>query len=374
MEQLDRKVVHINSYFFSNALHYQLVKKIAKTPLQQVVYIPLNTNDVFEEPLPINGVRFFIGRCFNAISRKLWPIKIIEIYKFVRRSLKKEEIKVIHAHSLFVNGFVAYLLYRKWKIKYIVTIRNTDINLFMKSSFLFRKLGFEIMKHADTVCTLSHSYFDIHLKKNYKPNQFRYLKSKHHVIPNGAEDVWFENSFFKDEVSDVFQIVFVGLIADNKNLKNVIAACKLLKSKNLRFKLKVVGSGRLETFFKNQKYDFDIEFLGYIQDRKKLIEIYRNSDVLCVPSFTESFGLVYVEAMSQSLPVIYTKDQGFDGFFPNGEVGYAVDPNVPEEIADALIKVKENYATLSKGAYENAFKFQWNETVEKLNSLYKKFI
>lgn len=40
-----------------------------------------------------------------------------------------------------------------------------------------------------------------------------------------------------------------------------------------------------------------------------------------MPSHKETFGLVYAEAMSQGLPIIYTKNQGFDGQFPDGYVG-----------------------------------------------------
>ena len=43
-------------------------------------------------------------------------------------------------------------------------------------------------------------------------------------------------------------------------------------------------------------------------------------------SLGESFGLTYAEAMSQGVPVIYSKGQGFDGQFKEGVVGYHVDP------------------------------------------------
>lgn len=370
MEQLKPKVIHINSYFFSNALHFQLVKKLAAKGVSQSVYIPLQKGESYSEPESIEGVRFYIKEVFNKLSRKIWLLKILSIYKFVVSRLPKEEVHIIHAHSLFVNGFVAYLLHKKWNTRYIVTVRNTDINIFMKFS-LFRKLGFKIMDKADVVCTLSHSYFDIHLKKHYSKEHFLSLKKKHQVIPNGAEDIWFENSFDQNNQKEILQIVFVGLIAENKNLRNVIAACNILKERGHELNLKVVGSGRLEAYFKSLNYNFNIEFLGYINDRQQLMKIYRESDVLCVPSYTESFGLVYVEAMTQSLPVIYSENQGFDGFFPNGEVGYAVNPKSPEDIAKALINVKSNYLTLSKNALIAASQFKWDTTVNKLIQLYR---
>ena len=60
-------------------------------------------------------------------------------------------------------------------------------------------------------------------------------------------------------------------------------------------------------------------------DKEELIKLYRDSHIFTMPSITESFGLVYAEAMTQALPVVYTKGQGFDGQFPDGEVGYSVE-------------------------------------------------
>lgn len=64
-----------------------------------------------------------------------------------------------------------------------------------------------------------------------------------------------------------------------------------------------------------------------------------------MPSFTESFGLVYAEAMSQGLPVIYSKGQGFDGQFAEGVVGYHVDAHDPEELCENIIKMTAEQST-----------------------------
>ncbi len=77
---------------------------------------------------------------------------------------------------------------------------------------------------------------------------------------------------------------------------------------------------------------------GFVGEKEKLLEIYRQCDVLVVPSFRESFGLIYVEALTQGLPVVYTKGQGFDGNFEDGHIGYSIQPESPESIAEAILK------------------------------------
>ena len=54
-------------------------------------------------------------------------------------------------------------------------------------------------------------------------------------------------------------------------------------------------------------------------------------------SIMETFGLVYAEAMSQGLPIIYTKGQGFDEQFDEGKVGYHADCFNIEEIVKRII-------------------------------------
>jgi glycosyltransferase involved in cell wall biosynthesis len=86
-----------------------------------------------------------------------------------------------------------------------------------------------------------------------------------------------------------------------------------------------------------------------------------------MPSFAETFGLVYAEALSQGLPLIYTKGQGIDGYFRDGEVGYAVDPNDPEEIADRISMILRRYLEISNFCTAQAGQFSW----ERIGNIYK---
>jgi glycosyltransferase involved in cell wall biosynthesis len=95
---------------------------------------------------------------------------------------------------------------------------------------------------------------------------------------------------------------------------------------------------------------------------------------MVVPSFRESFGLIYAEGMSQGLPAIYTIGQGFDGYFKDGEIGYAVNPYDTNDIADKIKKVIDNYDELSQNTLEKVKLFSWNNSVTKLNDIYLKAI
>ena len=76
-------------------------------------------------------------------------------------------------------------------------------------------------------------------------------------------------------------------------------------------------------------------------------------------SLFETFGLVYAEAISQGLPVIYSEGQGFDRQFKEGVVGYHVPPGDVKKIKSAIMEVIKNYNCLHSNCLKRAEKFSW---------------
>ena len=89
-----------------------------------------------------------------------------------------------------------------------------------------------------------------------------------------------------------------------------------------------------------------------------------------MPSHTETFGLVYAEAMSQGLPVLYTKGQGFDGHFSDGVVGYAVSDTDATNLAEKLKEVITHYDELSSNCIRMVNKFDWNAIAGQYKEIY----
>ena len=83
-----------------------------------------------------------------------------------------------------------------------------------------------------------------------------------------------------------------------------------------------------------------------------------------MPSFTETFGLVYAEALSQGLPLIYTKGEGFDKVFPEKHIGVSVNPNNPKDIANAINYIIDNYNNIQKKCAIASKKFSWETIAE----------
>ena len=95
------------------------------------------------------------------------------------------------------------------------------------------------------------------------------------------------------------------------------------------------------------------------------------SDIFVMPSIYETFGIVYIEAMSQGLPLIYTRGQGFDGQFKEGEVGYSVQSDSPSEISERVKAILKNYDYISEKCLSNVDKFSWDRIAGDYKKLYE---
>ena len=93
-----------------------------------------------------------------------------------------------------------------------------------------------------------------------------------------------------------------------------------------------------------------------------------------MPSFTESFGLTYIEALSQRVPVIFSKGQGIDGYFNNRNIGLSVNPYSTEEISKAIQQIKINYEEYIQSDLSYLSQFKWNNIANNYLKLYKEIV
>src|SRR5690554_2457730 len=138
-------IVHVNSYFISNTLHYELVKELANydRSYRQWVFVALNKNDNSFKTYPeTDSVQFWITPIFSTFQRYIWPLKIGATYKIFLDKIKRFRPDITHSHSVISNGILSYMYFKKTGTPYVVTVRNTDINVFMKKSSFFRWLGY----------------------------------------------------------------------------------------------------------------------------------------------------------------------------------------------------------------------------------------
>lgn len=371
------KILHINRNYLTSALHQVMMNHMEDFDFSHTVFAP--TDDLAKAVIKPNE-NVIAAACFNNFDRFFFDLKQMKIQKALENRISVREYGLIHAYTLFTDGNCAMKLSQKYRIPYVVAVRNTDVNDFFRRLPYLRSRGIEIMRRASKVFFLSASYRDQVFQK-YIPQKYQdEILSKSVIIPNGIDDFWLENSVTEINEEKLKRIqerkinlIFAGRIDRNKNIPTTVAAMERLLQDGWDAHLTVVG--KVEDQKEYQKFA-DLPYVSYYPavGKEKLIEYYRQSDIFVMPSHTESFGLVYAEAMTQGLPVIYTKGQGFDGQFPESVVGYHVNPNDPLDIVMQLKKLCNEYERISIACSRKCKNFLWDDIARTYSKIYSEVL
>lgn len=169
-----------------------------------------------------------------------------------------------------------------------------------------------------------------------------------------------------------YKLLYVGRLNGQKGLTFLVEALSLLKDKDYKVSLTIVGDGdyrnTLNSKIKELGLTQDIYFKGQIHNRVELLKKYRNSDIFILPSLTEGTPKVLLESMSQGLPVIATEVGGIPGIIKSGINGILIPPADPVAIKDKVIELIDN-PTLINDIINNGIDFAKNNTLEKLTHI-----
>lgn len=321
------------------------------------------------QPLMDDLVKHY--ECWNKWDRIFFFPRQYKIEKKLRQSYNLEDFDLIHAHLMLSSGYTALRMKRKYGTKYVVSVRATDLSGFIKIP-VFKSLAKKILTEASGIVFLSH----VHKKQLFSllGNSFSSsISNKCEVIGNCIEQFWEENVYVPRNLDVRHKEIKVITVAKIKPVKNICTAAEAvmeLRKRGYDASLTVIGENQ-----NNEEYRkicaYPCVNITPFMAKEELIKAYRLHDIFLLPSMAETFGRVYVEAMTQGLPVLYTKDQGFDGNYADGVVGYAVNSKDPNMIADCLEKTIINYHELSSNCIERCSDFYESRIVDMLEGFYE---
>lgn len=308
----------------------------------------------------------------NLLTRINFVYKARKIYRdLIGQFQCVEKFDMIHAHTWYSDGITAYQLYLKYGIPYIVTIRNTDLNLFFKYMIHLRALGIQILLNAKKIIFISEAYkcrfLETKAIRRYLPD----LENKIEVIPNGVNDFWISNiSERKKRISNPVKLIFIGNFSNNKNLLNLIKAVETLIREGMKLHLDIIGGGgnKEKSVMKLMNSKNYITYYGVVSDKDLLKSLLMDADIFTMPSFHETFGLVYVEALSQGIPVLYTKNEGIDGLY--NKIGEAVYPKEVSDISRGIKKIVLDYPSYKFSPDTILQKHSWTNIAKQYIDIY----
>lgn len=361
------KILHINPYS-DNSL-YDNLYDIQSKKEDIDVYVPLNIK--FKDKALSKRDYKIYSFIFNDFDRIAFLKKQKKVFNDICKRFATKKYNIIHAHTLFSSGYVAYLLNKKYDIPYIVSIQNTDVNFFLKNFRFLKKLANIIMENASRIVYISKPYMDKVMDKYVYSYNFKNFKHKSCVCPYGIDKFWIENKSTgrKMENDGALKILSVGEVNKNKNQIGVCYLCDSLIEKGYKVEYNIVGNIKDKKIYKMLKGKEYVNYLGYM-GKAELRKVYNNNDIFILLSKTETFGLVYAEAISQGLPVIYTRGEGFDEQFPDGYIGYSVNLNNGKELLEKVNAIIENYSYLSENCGKAVARFDWETIAQVYNRMY----
>lgn len=149
----------------------------------------------------------------------------------------------------------------------------------------------------------------------------------------------------------------MGRFVAKKGFEIYIEALALLKARQIPFRAVLGGDGELRSTYEalvvQHNLQHELTFTGWVKDKN---EFFDAIDLFVLPSHHEPFGIVLIEAMAQSLPIVSTDSEGPSEILQHGKTGMLT-IKTPQAVADALEQLLKNPAaarTMGHAGYEHA--------------------
>lgn len=264
----------------------------------------------------------------------------------IKSILRDNDVDMVHAHGLFPEGAIAYTINALFSIPFILTVRSGIRRYFDEKSFGLTKVGENICYSAEKLLTLNHPQKSI-LQKNIDKE----ITPLPHPICR--EELWRDFG-----VSEPVKIITVSHLQKYKNIELVIEA--LARINNLGYQdsytYTVVGRDKENLNLDDFAHDLGVEVnftgeLSYADAQDKL----KDSDIFVLPSYYETFGKAYIEALAKSNATIAVKDTGVYGYFQENKEILYVDQGDVDSICSKLkllLDDKDLIQKLKKHGYE----------------------
>lgn len=357
-------VLHLNSNY-ADAFYAELFASIKERGISNIVFVPQKIG--FDDCPNATGV--IKSACYSKFDRFFLKKKTKKIFKAIEEKVDLKTMDLIHAHSLYTCGVPAYYCFLKYKIPYIVSVRYNDVTAFPKYNPISKKLIIDVLKHAKSIVFITPLIKEIATKK------FRILREKEidkkcHIIPNKISNCFLEGATPKsfDSHKEGLNLLFVGRLVKNKRLELLCKYCQKYFSKSDKLTVITASKGQPTKLIKKYKF---IDFIGNVK-HNDLVPYYKNSDVFVLLSKNETFGISYIESMSQGTPIVLAKKQAIDGMFEQGKVGYSINAHSYKDFKEKIEIILANYSTISKNCISLSKEFSSDIITDKLVSLYLK--
>lgn len=287
--------------------------------------------------------------------------RLNSIWSQLKVAIEKEKPDIIHAHISSVDGQLALRIKREYGIPYVTAIRNTDINNSYIKNRKNRNRVIEVWKEASKIYLLCGSYIE-RLKMILSSESLEVIYPKIRLTANGVDSFWINAAkVSKSNNIECINIVTAGDICMNKGQLYTSLAIKRLIKKGYNIKYTIIGKNKNMVLFKFLSRFSFVDIMPFAP-KEELCKIYDLATIFVLVSKYETFGIVYPEAMSRGVPIVYNCNEGFGGRYPEGVVGYSVQYGDISGLQQCIINAIQKHDEISNSCVNEISKYSW-ETI-----------
>ena len=319
---------------------------------------------------------------FHEVHVPKYPLFHYQPYELALSSMLVELVKLyqidlLHVHYAIPHAYAAcmakhMLLEQGIKIPLVTTLHGSDITLVGSHPFYKPAVTYSI-NNSDLITTVSKSlqkdtfsYFNIHKEIRIIPNFINVSYYNSIKIDCNRNDYASDGEMIISHVSNFRPV---------KRVLDVIESFNKI-SKIIPSKLMMIGDGPDKTKAEKLAYEYGlldkVKFLGKTQEVAKILCF---SDLMILPSQTESFGLAALEAMISSTPVISTNSGGLPELNVHGKTGFLVEIGDIDAISKYSVKIlsdKKALIKMKKEANLHSIKYDINLVIPLYEKTYQR--
>lgn len=278
----------------------------------------------------------------------------------------KSKFDLIHAHGSLPDDHAAYLLSKKIKVPFVITVHGSTINQLYKKRVFYRSK--QAILNADAVIGVSEKVVN-------KLKEFTGRTENVYKVLNGYKIN--DKIISGNKSSSDIVILFGGNMVESKGCEYLLQAFSLLIKRYDNLTLILAGGGPLLRSMIKLADKLGISnrtfFKGFVT-HSEMLKLMSECDIFILPSFDEGFGIVYIEAMSFKKPVIGTEGEGITEIIKDGISGLLIKPRDVESIAgklELLIKSESLRCEIGERGYQSIRHLTWEENANQILKIYK---
>jgi len=288
--------------------------------------------------------------------------------EIVRRLASNLEFDIIHVHDWMTcpAGVVLQKDFRKPLVAHIHSL-NVDRLGSEKRDWIFTTEK-QALKNADIIIPVS-QYTGSIIREFY-----RIPEKKIFPVHNGVEKV---HPFRSEKNFPEKLILFMGRITTQKGPEFFLEAASRILERNDNVRFAVAGKGdKLQEIIESGAYSelgAKIHFTGFL-NRTEVHHILSITDIFCMPSVSEPFGLAALEAAQFGIPVVLSKRSGVAEVLKGAMTVDFWDTEKMAEIIQQLLSDQELYDSAVKQGYKDLKKLTWAASARKVMALYSRIM